>query len=571
MTIRRFFFLMVSLAWLIIAARAQGQADSLVRWIPADWAGYVRLNTADRSATLEHINIAAFVSTVLQPTRADFSAALGWDDLFPLDALDVENASFSQFILPWLGDEAIAAYADLSPGFTASERQAVAIFATRDAFGAAAALSPAIRDQDRLRREAEGDAVLYIGDRAAIAITPEAVVIGAEARVRDVLATRAGEMDALTADERYERVSAALPADWPVRAIFAGESAGRAFSVLVGGGEQAAPLLAAVGETIGELYGVPTPEQALLRGDVDMLGVALRADIFLVSRMDAAAAFHVADAATPSGETDSAIFAFIPRSALLVQSGADAEQMAYGLFSSAPLTNFAARALGGFPVQESAALATRSMPTPTAEDMRAAVRGFADALEATIGIDVDDEIFERLRGSYALAVLPRPNDPLPGLNTPFEVLAAAQVVDGEEIIAALERGLAAFLGQRRLTTERIDGVEFLSIIVPETGEPLFRAGVVDDVLLVGTGSAVDTALAAYEGDNRLIDEQRWVALTWEDTPPGLYVDVRALYNTFLPSVGQRWDIVPVAQIGIHTRPAGEGTYRVRLLATLPNT
>jgi hypothetical protein len=559
------FFLVFALFTLTPAA---AQEESLLDWIPAEFDAFIRIDMSDAAEMLDSLNNGVFVATVLQPTRMAIENALSYDDFFPLAVLDVENVSFETAILPWLGDELIIAYRNLPPDYRVARDDVLAIFPTDDAFGSANTLSDVIQAQDLLEPTTYRGMTIYQGDRISLAFTPLAVLIGSEDAIRMALDTEAGDAPALTSDATYQSVRAAMDDNPPLFTYLRDEAAAASLAYLLSGREDTAPLLAAVGEAFADVHRVETIEAALLNGELDAVGVSLQIGTVLPRNVGATVVVHTAEEGLieSSSAFDSAVLEFVPRSALLVQSGADVQNTAYISLAALPMANFAARVLGGFPIQPTPG-ALSGLPAPTAENLEIVVNDFTAAVEDVNGIDLFDDVLDHLDGSYTFALLPRPNDPLPILNTPFDALLVAQVNDGEEMLANLSDLLEVFLGAESLETEQMEDQTFTTLFAPDTDEPLLRMGLVDDLLLIATGDSARIALNAWHGDNRLISQERWQVLN-EDTMPNLYVDIPAFYNTFLPiSGGQTVDVL--RQVGIHSRSLGDGLYEIKLRVTLP--
>src|SRR5262249_22702958 len=123
----------------------------------------------------------------------------------------------------------------------------------------------------------------------------------------------------------------------------------------------------------------------------------------------------------------------------IVQSGSDAANAATDALYTLPFLSFADKALAAFAVQQPAGSA---LPTPTAQDAAAAVSGFLNAVKPVV--DVQSEVLDKLKGSYSLALLPRPNDPLPGVDTPFDLLLVAQT-DSVESAQAVQASMSKLL------------------------------------------------------------------------------------------------------------------------------
>ena len=68
---------------------------------------------------------------------------------------------------------------------------------------------------------------------------------------------------------------------------------------------------------------------------------------------------------------------------------------------------------------------------PLADDLTMAFASFNDALAAVQGLNLQSGLIDHLDGSYALALIPRPNSPTPVLNTPYDLLAVMQTDDAE--------------------------------------------------------------------------------------------------------------------------------------------
>ncbi len=134
-----------------LAAQSADPTD----WIPADFTGFVRLDMTEAQFTLNDLNLSLFVAAVLQPARFQYTEPQGFDSFFPLDSFDVEGASFSQSVLPWLRDEVIVAYRQLGAQFDASPEETLLILPSRDAFTSASFLQAIVEAQDLRRDEGE--------------------------------------------------------------------------------------------------------------------------------------------------------------------------------------------------------------------------------------------------------------------------------------------------------------------------------------------------------------------------------------------------------------------------------
>ncbi len=560
---KRTFWIILLLIAFALPVSAQPSADP-VDWIPADFSGVVRINLGeDQQQTLNSLNAALFVESVLQPPRLQLTARLGYDDLFPLTTFDLENASFSKLVLPWLDRQIIFAYHTLDAQFQADPAETVLILPTQDAFAAASALSPVIKGQDLLKQATYRQMTLYLGDKIAFAFTPRAVLVGPEALIEAVIDTQSGSAPALSADPIYQQVTAHLSSNGLVTAYAAKDAAARALSVLTSGSDAATPLLTALSQALAS--DDPTPERLLFGSAIDGLGVSVTDDRLKTQSIQAQVVYHTTRAPKVSDAAfDPAVLDLIPRSAMIVESGADVSAAATDLLYGLPLLNFGGTALTAFPINPSAA--SQQLSTPTAADLTAAVSTFLTALKPTVDLQAD--LLDNLDGSYALALLPRPNDPLPAANIPFDLLLVAQTASPEAAQtaqASASKLLATFTAP--LQPETLEQQSFNTLRLPGTGEPLVRIGAVDNLLVIGTGASAQLALDARRGDNRLSKQDRWQALTAAQQMPYFYLDVSSFYNTFLPNVGAT-GIRPISQLGLHSSYAGSNLFTLDLAVLL---
>lgn len=567
MTMKRFLAVLFLLSISLLPASAQEL--SLLDWIPADFEGFLRIDMSEPDEALTTLNRALGMVTILQPTRLTVENTLTFDDFFPLTMLDVENVRFQTTILPWLGDELIIAYRNLPSNYRARPDDILVIFSTNDSFAATATLASVIQEQDFLESSTYRGLTIYKGDRASIAFTPVAVLIGSDDVVREALDTEAEGSTALTSDATFQAVWEQMDEDTPLAAYLRGDAAGTSLGYMLGVTEEGAPLLSAMSEAFVDFRRIETVTSALLNGDIDAVGMSLQFVTVVPRSVNATVVVHTPEEGLVEtiSTFDPAVLEFVPRSAVVVHSGADAKDTAYATLAALPTANFAARILGGFPViPTTGSLST--LPSPTGENLETAVHSFSDAVEALNGISLFDDVLDHFDGSYSVALLPRPNDPLPIVNTPFDAVLVAQVSDGEAMVDSLSELLEVIVGADNVQTERLDDRTFTTLFVPNTDDPLLRIGMVDDLLLIATGDAARTALDARRGDNRLIEQMRWQAFN-AGAPPGLYVDIPAFYNTFLPASGGQIASVQ-SQIGLHSRSIGNGLYEFQLRVSLPN-
>ncbi len=545
--------------FLITLPAAARQAANPADWIPEDFAGFIRVDMANAQAALEVLNIGTFVASVLQPTRVEFTGAQTFDSFFPLTALDLENASFDELVSGWLGSEIIVAYPQLSQQFVS--QQPLLILPTRDSFRAAGDLSSAIQGQDFLERETHLGASIYHGDQVTIALTPSVVLIGLPQDVEAALLTGMGENPALTVQNTYQAIAAALPENRAVTAYLHGESAANALNFVINGG-QGVGVVAAIGDALGD---TGTLAAAMASGGIDAVGVSLNPVTLFNDSLEVTAVAHFADSVNAASESlDSELLSFVPRNAMLVQSGSDGQEALQFALNALPLANFAGTALGSFPIARPAAALQELIPTPTATEIHDVIEDFNSLLGETAEINLES-LLQQFSGSYAAALLPRPNNPLPVLNSDADGLFIARVEDGEaaveQVRAIVETVTLQSLVERTANDQTVYALEDTT-----TGQSLLELTAVDNVLVAGTGNAVNFALRAFAGDNRLIAEPRWQVLA-DDGTPQWYFDVDAIYNVVSPVAGGP-QTGPVNQVAIHQVELDEQLVRFVLTASL---
>ncbi len=503
-------------------------------WIPADAAGFLALPLGAPAETLDSLNVAGFVASVVQPTRLSISASTSLNAYFPLDFLDLESASFTTLILPWAAGEAVIAYPTLDAAYHSA--QPLLIVPTDDGFAAAAALAPALQGQDMLQRATEGDALIYDGDRVSIAFTPGAVLFGTRADVEAALAAGRGEAARLIDSAPYARIAGALPDDAALTAYVQGDAAANTLPFLVSG-EAGAALLRAFGEALAAAGGSPR-DAALATGAVLAAGAAVLPASPISRALEADAAVLLREPislpAAPAEAED--LLRYLPRSAMVALRADNAGETIRALLTAAPLSNFAGVALGAFPFMSTPIVANGVLDAPAAADIESAVSAALQALGAAAGLDIDQDVLRPLDGPGIAALLPRPNNPIPVLNSEAEMLGIIASADPQAALAQVQALAGAVLGTDAVQESQMDGQPALRVTDPVTGETLASAIAAPGALLIGTGSAAETALHAGQGDNRLQDQPRWQALA-TDSPPQWYFDLDAIYNVISPSAG----------------------------------
>lgn len=551
------------------AAAVSAQDESyLLDWVPAGSAGFVSVRHDDDMLAV--LGLSLETARFLQPARIDVGDSVDIEDFFPIGLFDLEAFDFGQLILPWLGDEMLFVYGNLNPDFTLSDADFLWLFKTDDAFAALAALQPVLEGQDNnLFAEPENykGITIYDGDKAALAVAPNAVLVGSPTMLRAAIDAALGDSERLVSGLTYVQVRAEAPPDAPLFAYLEGDHAARALSVLLGGGDAALPLLNALGQAVNDANRGNTLASALLTGDVDAISMVVSPDIAGLENVHAVVTVHTqltspVDSPDVSGE----ILAFIPRSAAIVQSGSDATTAAYTTLLALPLANYLGTLAGQFPLPVTDSPITEIAPLPSGMDLRSALEGFTQALNEISAYDLEDDLLNHLDGSYAVVVIPRPNAPTPLLNTPYDLLILAQVDDADTARAGVVALVEAYLGADLFEDESLAGETFAVIRQPRSQETVLSVGVVDDVLALGTGTAVALALDAQAGDNRLIDQPRWQTLSAERAPQ-LYIDINPYFNLLAPQAGGGQPL-PFLQLGVNSRYLGDGMYELDVLVTL---
>jgi hypothetical protein len=556
----------VALILLLISPAAAQEDLQPEAWIPTDFAGFLTLHL-DSGDTLLGLNMAAFVASFLQPTRFAFEAIQSLDAVIPLTQLDVENVSFNTDILPWLGGDIILAYKEFGENLVVDDDDLLMILPTRDALQSASSFSRILENQDLLERETYREITLYLADKTTIAFTPQAVIIGQTDAVKSALDLQSGEGESLVDSATYQAIQGASPDNALVSSYIKGSEAMRVFSVLVSGGESSLPLFKALGEALSEHRGDSSFEQIMLGDSLDGVGLYLQPDTLRMGAMRATVTLYDADQpeAVATAEFNTAALDLIPQNAMVVLDGSDAVGAVYDLLYALPLTNFAGRILGGFPLRESAGSTSGAIEEPTPDNIKQAVDGVLMALDEVTDFDLQDDLLQYLSGSYAVAFIPRPNNPNP-LGLPYDVIVIAEITD-EAALDGLVVLTRAVLGLEELESITVDDFDFQTVEVETAVEPAISMGVVDQMLVITTGSAAEPVLDARRGDNQLVSRPRWQNIS-EESIPNLYLDIPAIYNTFFPQAGGS-SLQRISQLGARTTYLGDGLYRVEVQVILP--
>ncbi len=553
-------FRLVCLILLVSVLPAAAQSPAAVDLIPADFAGFIRLDMAVPAATINDTNVMLALAGQLQPARVRLESALDFDTLIPFASLfAVDDVSFAANVLPWLDGEIVLAYRQFDAALAVSPDDVLLLLPTRDLFLSASRLRPVIEGPASREPETYRDITLYAGDRATLALTPAVVLVGADDLVRQALDVQAGAAPALTASAAY-RAAWRPPDNTLISAYVTGAYLPQAVTGLVSG--DASPLWAALGEAITTQRGTPGLA-GVLAGSFDGAAVHLGFDT-AASELVAAVTLHAAERLPPaaSREFDPALLDYLPRAAFWVQRGGSLNDLLSTGLAALPFSSFAGQMLGGLPL--ATAGANPILPAPTAGDVQAAVTGFFDGLQTGANFDARAAVFDRLAGSYVLALLPRPNNPLPALRLPVDVLLVTPVAD------ALAENISRLLQLLFNLTPANNPVTDSPFTLLTSGtDVIFEIGVVEDVLIVGTGDAADRALAARRGDHRLTDQPGWTALQQPDAPD-LYVDSAVFFNTFFPSPGGSTPgLNQRIRAAVWSAPRPPHLWELRLVVTLP--
>lgn len=564
---RRVLFLCLALSLTVFPAAAQN-SHAPADLVPADFAGFIRLRMDSPTVTLSNLNLLAALISTLQPARLQLSAALDYDGFIPLNTLfDVENVSFNNNVLPWLDGEIILAYRQFDAALQSSPDDVLMILPTGDMFLAASSLSPAIEGQDSLQRETYRDTTIYVGDKTSIAITSSAVLIGAQPLVQQALDIQAGEGQSLTDTPVYRAVQPDEAANPLLYAYVAGDTLPQAITGIISGDASTQPLFTAFGTALNAVRGTPGLDTLLFSGGFDGASVSLD---FVpgTQKLEASAVFHAAavPAVPTTADFDTSLLNFVPRAALLVHHGSHLQDLAYTFLTALPLSSFSGTIVGGLPL---VTIGTNNpvFPPPTADDLQNPLAGFFDGLEAAADLDIQTNLLDKLNGDYVLVLLPRPNDPLPVLRLPFDLLLVTRLDEaGDETVTQnLTQLLQVVFGVQMLPAS--ENTPFTQL--GNGQEVVFEFGATDGSFIIGTGDAAERALASRRGDNRLIEQTAWLDIS-QPQAPGWYMDAFVFFNTFFPTAGGS---VPGenqrVRLGLWSGQPERRLYELKLVVTLP--
>jgi hypothetical protein len=561
------------LIFLFMATPAGAQQFAAEDWIPADFAGFVRLDMEDAEATLLALNAAGQSVSVIQPARfgnARFEG-MSYENLLPLGLLfDVEDASFVQDVLPWLSGDIVVAYRQFEAPLTTDESNILMIMPTNDAFLAANRMSRIIQGQQRADAAVYRGVTLSIGDKSTIAVTPEVVLVGGQELVQAALDLHAGEGERMTAQPDYQAIQSAASDDALVFGYIPGENASGILSALLNTQTTTDPLLAVAGEALRGLRGEDALDTALLTGSIHSAGFVLKPVLLRPVIIEANLLLNTDIAAHDSSALDTTMLDLIPRNAVIVHQGTDVQAVVHDVMVALPLSNFGGRMFGAFPVNQSLGTSADFIEDPSAAEVQAAVNGFITSLNTLADFDLEADFLNHLSGGYTVALLSTPNRPVALLNTPFKTLILVQVEDGEAALAGATRLVEMMLGVEELPTEEIEGYTFTAARVGAADDAVIRLGLIDNTLVIVTGDALEDALDAQRGDNRLINEARWQLFTQNGAAqPELYVDINAYFNMLSLAGGSSFSQSLFRGLVANTDYLGSGVYSINLRMTIP--
>lgn len=552
-------WLAILLLWSVVPGAAQ-EEDPL-QWIPADFSGFVRLQIREGD-TLTALNVAAFAASFLQPERAEFEPLQNLETVIPLTQLDVDDASYVQDIFPWLADEIILAYPAFGPDLQVDEP--VMILPTRDVLQSASSLRRILDGQDILERETYQGITLYLADKTTITFLPGVVLVGPVDAVKAMIDLDIDGGERLIDQPSY--TSTRHTGNAIATGYIDGTEVRRALSVLTNGDESAEPVFEDLSAVLATYRDTASLEQLVLANQLDGVGFSMQADTLMLGSVRVNLNLYDADfdAEITDAGFNTAVLNLMPQNAMIVHSGTDVPGAVYDLLAALPLANFASDVVGAFPVQPTPA-ASAGLEIPQDTDIEQALGGLLAVLNREANFDFDHDLLQHLNGSYAVALLPRPNDPLPPLNIPYDMLLVAEAEDTDAALAGATRLVQILLAVDSFETETVGGQAFETVAF--NGQPLVQIGVVDNLLVVATGAALDPSLDARRGDDRLVERERWQDVSGEAVPQ-LYVDIPAVYSTFLPQVAAT-QLQQIRQLGIRSDYKGDGLFQMQLIVTLP--
>jgi uncharacterized protein DUF3352 len=535
--LRRVIWIVLALSILGVfpAAAQQVKPVDAASFIPADFAGFIRVHLGDNSDTaLRGLNIAAFTASLLAPGRVTMGSNLfTYDDLIPVSKIfDADSVTFTSTILPWLDGELVLAYRHFDGALQVDAKDTLMILPPKNIMQASSALSAVIKAQDLPKTELYRDVNLYIGDTSAFAVTSQAVFVGAIETVKAALDVQAGAANRLIDSPIYGAINGAMPENPLISAYVTGESILPALNGLLNGQTDSQPILAAFGQALGQMRSDSSFEKRLFNGGFDGAAASIQLEDDGATLV-ASTLLHSRQTPDTSATFDESLLNFIPRSTMFLSSGSNASGMIEDVITALPLSNFAPQIFAGWPIQT---LGTDNplTPAPSALDIQSAASAYLATLSQFNHFNLQTDLLDYLSGNYVVALIPRPNNPLPVLDIPMDVLIVAQSDQAETAQKGVGTLLQTVFGLKSQTVDPVEGWNFSGVGDGKT--LVFRIGVQGKTLLITTGDADQDALRAQNGDNRLIEQSVWQDLS-KDGRPDLYMDLSGFYNTFFPSAG----------------------------------
>lgn len=504
-------------------------------WMPEDITAVVQISDLNGDA-LSQLNRLWDLGLLMEPERVS-SADLTLNNLFPVGILDVENATFQGQIFPWLRNQVVIGYTGFGTDFIAGDDEVLLILPSENPFAVANALRPVIERQDNLTEGIYRGVNVYRGDRATIALHPSAALVGSEALVRAALDVQAGEGESLAADPMFQRVRAAV-GETDLFVYAEGQHVTPALSFLASGDTNAAAVYTGIGRILNS-YGSAGLTSALLTGRVSAVGIG--ADANLINDSLRISTYLLLPEDIEEGVFDRTVLASVPRNAAVLQSGMDSQT----LFNAILIARINQPAL--YSVLTALPVYTRPQvgegtPMPSfapAAGLEAAIDDIYPIIEAR-AFDLETDVFAHVDGGYTVALIPRPNNPVPLLELPVDWLIILSVDEPEPVLAGLEGIVGSILNVSPDDMSSILEVDGTTRTVPSSNprDPVIQFGEIGEHVVIGSGQAFALAERAYNEDNRLIDQPRWQDVQPEDTQPTLYVDFQSFHNTFVLAQGQ---------------------------------
>ncbi len=574
---KRFLLLVIALFCLlavVLPAAAQDAAvASAADFVPNNVAGFITIKTTNLNLTLQSLNEAIRSAKLLQPLRVNSSIndVLGYYDFIPFGTwFDLEEQDFAGLVSPWLGKDMAIAYRKFDAGLSAGNNDILMILSSTNVLDASNRIEKVLKGQDLPQRETYRGITIYEGDKASFAMTLPAVFIGPVDLIKAALDVQAGAAPAITADPIYRTVHAAQPADTFVSAYVSGSYIMPAVNGLLNGDPFSAPVLKAFGGALGIGQEQSNFSQLLLNGGFDA------AEVNLVrgkagQTVTATAIFHPAqptDLTTTA--VDPALLQMMPREALLVHSGTDFRAFVGDAITALPVSNFASQLIGGLPFQTAGSFQNDFVTDPKAEDVQLAVASFMDAIKQINGLDVQKDLLDHLQGDYAVALMPRPNFPLPILNVPFDFIVVGKVDNGVKTQDSVVKLLSTMFSFQSSDQQVVGDWAFKTM--GRGRQAVLQVGYQRNMIMIATSNAAAQALAAARGDNRLVNMERWTQFP-DTARPDLYLDAFVFYNTFFPQYLLTGGVTVSAQrrerVMLTSQSREDGMFQLKLTATVP--